>query len=160
MKSNKKIINILNKLLAYDLTSRDQYFIHSQIYDDWGFSKLYDRIHHEMEEETGHCTKLISRILFLEGTPEVYPMKAPNVGTDVSSMLKNDLESEMVGIALLREAITICEAEQDYGTRTILESLLEDSEEDHLYWLEKQLGLIEKVGLANYLQTQVGANSH
>lgn len=155
MKGNNKILKNLNKLLSYELTARDQYFVHSEMYEDWGLNKLYERIHHEMEEETEHAQRLIKRILFLEGTPDLSKREALKVGKDVPEMLKNDLEMEISVVKSLREAIALCESEQDYQTREILEALLADTEEDHTYWLEKQLGLIEKIGLENYLQSQM-----
>lgn len=125
------------------------------MYEDWGLSRLYERINHEMEDETQHADALIKRLLFLETTPDLSEQDALRIGSDVPTMLKNDLDVEYGVIAALKEAIAICEAEQDFQTREILESMLADTEEDHAYWLEKQLGLIEKIGLQNYLQSQV-----
>ncbi|SEQ84717.1 bacterioferritin [Nitrosomonas sp. Nm51] len=155
MKGNVKIIDTLNKLLAAELTSMDQYFTHSRMYEDWGFSKLFERIDHEMNDEKQHADLLIKRILFLEGAPAVGNRSPLKIGQAVPAMLKNDLEREREVIDALRTAIAACEQEQDYQTREILEALLADTEEDHAYWLEKQLGLIEKVGLQNYLQSQM-----
>ena len=155
MKGNTKIIDILNKLLAGELTSMDQYFTHSRMYDDWGFSKLYERIDHEMDDEKEHADRLIKRILLLEGVPTVGNRSPLKIGKDVPEMLKNDLELERSVIVALREAIAVCEQEKDYQTREILEVMLADTEEDHAHWLEQQLGLIEKVGLQNYLQSQM-----
>ncbi len=155
MKGNAKIIDILNALLATELTAMDQYFTHSRMYEDWGFNKLYERIGHEMEDEKQHADQLIKRILLLEGTPIVGNRSALKIGVDVPTMLENDLELERDVIIALRDAIAACEREQDYQTREILESLLAETEEDHAYWLEKQLGLIEKIGLQNYLQSQM-----
>jgi bacterioferritin len=155
MKGNTKIIDILNKLLAGELTSMDQYFTHSRMYDDWGFNKLYERIDHEMDDEKQHADHLIRRILFLEGVPAVGNRSPLKIGKDVPEMLENDLELERSVITALRNAIAVCEQEQDYQTREILEAMLADTEEDHAHWLEKQLGLIKKVGLQNYLQSQM-----
>lgn len=155
MKGNAKIIESLNGLLAAELTAMDQYFTHSRMYDDWGFSKLYERIDHEMDDEKQHADLLIKRILLLEGVPAVGNRSPLKIGKDVPTMLKNDLELEYYVITALRDAIAVCEQEQDYQTREILETLLSETEEDHAYWLEKQLGLIEKVGLQNYLQSQI-----
>lgn len=155
MKGNKKVIDTLNKLLAGELTSMDQYFTHSRMYDDWGLNKLYERIDHEMDDEKGHADHLIKRILFLEGTPVVGNRSPLKIGKDVPEMLENDLELERSVIIALRSAIAVCEQEQDYQTREILEAMLTDTEEDHAHWLEKQLGLIKKVGLQNYLQSQM-----
>lgn len=155
MKGNAKIIDILNQLLAGELTSMDQYFTHSRMYEDWGFNKLYERIDHEMDDEKQHADLLIKRILFLEGVPAVGNRSPLRIGKDVPEMLENDLELERSVITALRNAIAVCEQEQDYQTREILETMLEDTEEDHAHWLEQQLGLIKKVGLQNYLQTQM-----
>jgi bacterioferritin len=155
MKGNTKIIETLNKLLADELTAMDQYFTHSRMYDDWGFNKLYERIDHEMDDEKQHADLLIKRILLLEGVPTVGNRSPLNIGRDVPAMLQNDLDLERNVITSLRDAIAICEQEKDYQTREILEGLLSETEEDHAYWLEKQLGLIGKVGLENYLQSQI-----
>ena len=155
MKGNTKIIDILNKLLAGELTSMDQYFTHSRMYDDWGFNKLYERIDHEMDDEKQHADHLIKRILFLEGVPAVGNRSPLKIGKNVPEMLENDLELERSVMIALREAIAVCEHEQDYQTREILKVMLTDTEEDHAHWLEKQLGLIKKVGLQNYLQSQM-----
>ncbi len=155
MKGEQKIIDVLNQLLAGELAAMDQYFIHSRMYEDWGLSKLHERIAHEMEDETGHASSLIERILFLEGTPNLSVRSGLNIGKDVLQMLKNDLDLEYSVIIALKAAITTCEVSRDYQTREMLEAMLKDTEEDHTYWLEKQLGLIDKVGLQNYLQSQI-----
>lgn len=155
MRGNKKVIEVLNTLLTGELSAADQYFVHSRMYQDWGFDKLFERISHESQEELQHADDLIQRILFLEGTPDVASRDALRIGTDIPSMLANDLTLELEVVAALKNAIKIAEEEQDYQTREILEVLLKDTEEDHTYWLEKQLGLIEKMGLQNYLQTQM-----
>lgn len=156
MKGNDKVIEHLNDLLAGELTAIDQYFIHSRMYEDLGYTKLFERIRHEHEEETEHATRLIQRILFLEGTPDLTTRNPEiKVGKTVPKMLKNDLRLEYLVVDHLREVIAICEAKQDFETREILEDLLTDTEEDHTYWLEQQLGLIENIGLKNYLQSQM-----
>lgn len=156
MKGNTKIIDSLNTLLSGELTSMDQYFIHSRMYQDWGLEKLYERIDHEFDEEKGHASRLIERILFLEGTPDLTKRAGLNIGKDVPQMLDNDLQLEYSVDKALKAVIKECEDGQDYQTREILEGMLADTEEDHAYWLEKQLGLIKKVGLQNYLQSQMG----
>ncbi len=155
MKGKKPVIDTLNKLLTNELSAADQYFIHSRMYQDWGLEKLYERIKHEAEEELEHAAALVERILFLEGIPDVASREALNIGKDVPSMLKSDLAIEYDVGNKLKDAIALCEQEKDYQTREILEKLLRDTEEDHTYWLEQQLGLIEKTGLPNYLQTQM-----
>lgn len=156
MKGNQRVIDALNGLLAMELAAMDQYFIHSRMYDDWGLHKLYERIDHEFDDEKGHAAALIERMLFLEGTPDMTKRDGFKVGTDVPSMLESDLRVEYEVDKKLKDAIKICEEEQDYVSREILEKLLDDTEVDHAYWLEKQLGLIKKIGLQNYLQSQMG----
>lgn len=154
MKGQKGVIERLNPLLAGELTAMDQYFIHSRMYADWGFSKLHERVHHEMMEEMDHASRLIKRILFLEGVPDLSARDPLAVGKDVPEMLKNDLALELKVVLALRDMIKYCESAGDFQTREILEVMLEDTEEDHAYWLEQQLELIKKVGLQNYLQSQ------
>ena len=158
MKSSQKVIDYLNFLLGGELGARDQYFIHSQMYAEWHLGKLYDRIHHEMDDETLHAQLIISRILMLGGTPNM-PVSAINIGTDVPSMLKSDLELEYSVQEHLKEGIALCEAERDYVTRDMLVRQLEDTEQDHAHWLEQQLRLIELMGLENYLQSMAGEPS-
>lgn len=156
MQGNAKVISTLNELLHNELAAIDQYFIHSRMYQDWGLEKIYQRINHEMEEEITHADALIKRILFLEGIPDMKNRRDLLVGADVPSMLANDLVLEMEVVVALKQSIAICEQEQDFQTREVLRVLLEDTEEDHVYWLEQQLGLISKISLANYIQSQIG----
>ena len=156
MKGHKEVIAALNHLLMGELAARDQYFIHARMYENWGYRKLYERVWHEMHDETEHADWLIRRILFLDGVPEMTPASPLKIGKDVPQMLKNDLAVEIEVVAELRQAIALCESKGDYVTREGLEKLLEDTEHDHAHWLEKQLGLIEMVGLKNYLQSQTG----
>jgi len=155
MKGEQKVIDVLNALLAGELAAMDQYFIHSRMYEDWGLSKLHARIAHEMEDETGHASRLIERILFLGGTPDLSSRSGLNIGKDVPQMLNNDLELEYAVVSALKSAIATCEEQRDYQTRALLQDMLRDTEEDHAYWLEKQLGLIERIGLQNFLQSQM-----
>lgn len=156
MKGDQKVIDTLNKLLTGEMSAADQYFIHSRMYQDWGLEKLYERLKHESEEELTHAAMLVERILFLQGTPDVASREALRIGKDIPEMMKNDLSYELDVGAALKDAIAICETQKDYQTREILEVLLKDTEEDHTYWLEQQLGLIDKVGLQNYIQSQMG----
>ncbi|PCI52539.1 MAG: bacterioferritin [Gammaproteobacteria bacterium] len=156
MKGNAKVIASLNGLLHNELAAIDQYFIHSRMYQDWALDKLFDQLDHEMQEEITHADALIKRILFLEGTPNLTDRRDLIIGNDVPSMLKNDLLLEMEVVAALKASITLCEAEGDYMSREMLSKLLEDTEEDHVYWLEKQLGLIDRIGLSNYIQSHMG----
>lgn len=155
MKGNQAVIDALNALLANELSAMDQYFIHSRMYQDWGLNKLYERIDHEFDDEKGHAAALIERILFLEGVPDLTTRDGINVGHDVPSMLQSDLDIEYSVAALLKKTMALCEQEQDYVSRDMLVTLLEDTEVDHAYWLEQQLGLIKRIGLQNYLQSQL-----
>jgi len=159
MKGNQKILTLLNDLLAGELTAMDQYFIHSRMYEDWGLTRLYNRIAHEMQDETEHADQMIKRILFLEGTPNLVNREPIHVGRDVPEMLQNDLNLEYAVVKNLRDGIALCEAEGDFETRKMLAQQLEDTELDHTYWLEQQLGLIEKMGLANYQQAMTLAEA-
>ncbi len=155
MKGNKKVLTQLQTLLNGELMARDQYFAHSRMYQDWGLGKLYERLKHEMEEETEHAEALVERLLFLEAKPDFSNQDKVNIGKTVPEMLQNDLTVELNVVKALKTAIKVCEEEQDYDSRAMLIKLLDDTEMDHTYWLEKQLGLIEKVGLQNYLQSQM-----
>ncbi|WP_427982130.1 bacterioferritin [Agarivorans sp.] len=155
MKGDSEVIDALNRLLMNELTAMDQYFIHSRMYEDWGLNKLFERIDHEFDDEKGHAALLIQRILFLEGTPDLSKREPLRVGKDVPSMLENDLKVEYEVDAMLKETMALCELKQDYVTRNMLQTLIDDTEMDHAYWLEQQLGLINKIGLENYLQSQL-----
>jgi bacterioferritin len=153
MQGQASVIDYLIELLRGELAARDQYFLHSRMYADWGFTRLFERINHEMEEETQHADALLQRILFLGGTPQMVP-DAMTPGHDVPSMLQSDLALEYKVRAALAKGIELCEQAGDYPSRDILQAQLKDTEEDHAYWLEQQLGLIKRIGLQNYLQSQ------
>ena len=155
MKGDKEILKNLQNLLNYELAARDQYLAHSRKYQDWGLTKLHAQMDHEMQEEQQHIDAIMNRMLFLEGDPDFTQRKNPVVGDDVETMLRNDLEAEVDVAQLLRVTMQMCEEKNDYDTRDILQVLLHDTEMDHIYWLEQQLGLIEKIGLPNYLQNQM-----
>jgi bacterioferritin len=157
MKGNTKVIDLLNKQLTLELTSMDQYLAHSKMYEDWGIHKLHEKLAHEYEEELGHAQRLIERILFLEGKPDTASREPLMIGDNIEQMLRNDLAAENTVAASLRNIIEVCEQERDYVSREILEALLNDTEMDHIYWLEQHLSLIDKVGLQNYVQSQMGA---
>lgn len=154
MQGNQRVIEQLQILLESEMSAFDQYFIHARMYGDWDLSKLEERISHEAEEEKEHAQLLIDRILFLEGTPDLSKRVPLKIGKDVPEMLQNDLDYEYQVADKLKSAISICEQEKDYQSRQILLKLLADTEEDHMYWLERQLGLIDKMGLQNYTQSQ------
>ena len=141
MKGNQAVIDTLNQLLTGELSAMDQYFVHGLMYDDWGLTELHERISHESDDEREHARKLVERILFLEGTPDVGSREALNIGKNPQEMLQNDLNYEYQVAANLRSAIALCEQKEDFVSRELLEVLLEETESDHMYWLEKQLGL-------------------
>ena len=145
MKGDATVIEHLNKVLKNELTAINQYFLHSRMLNDWGLTKLGDYEYHESVDEMKHADALIERILFLEGEPDFSNQDQVNVGKDVPEMLSNDLEVEYSVVKALKKAIRVCEEEQDYDSRAILVKLLDDTEMDHAWWLEKQLGLIEKI---------------
>lgn len=154
MKGDAKVIEYLNKVLVNELTAINQYFLHARMFRNWGFKKLDEYEYHESVDEMKHADKLINRILFLEGLPNLQQLNKLMIGEDVPEALKGDLQLEYQGLPLLREAITYCESINDYVTRELLEDILE-TEEEHVDWLETQLGLIDRTGLQNYLQSQM-----
>ena len=153
MKGHPDVIDYLKDLLRGELAARDQYFVHSRRYEDLGLQALYERINHEMDDETQHASALIQRILMLEGMPDMVP-EALVLGNDVPSMLQADLEVELRVRDALKKGVALCEQHQDYVSREMLVEQLKDTEEDHAHWLEQQLRLIDQVGLKNYLQSQ------
>jgi bacterioferritin len=153
MQGNSRVLSTLNSLLTGELTAADQYFVHSRMYENWGYTQLFKRLEHEREEELHHAARLIKRILFLGGTPDVGSREPLKVGATVPEMMQNDLGYELSVVDHLRKAIVLCEAEKDFETRRILVELLRDTEEDHTHWLEVQLRLIQQMGLQNYLQS-------
>lgn len=155
MKGNPDVIACLKDLLRGELAARDQYFIHSRRYEDQGLFALYERLNHEMEEETQHADAILRRILFLGGRPDMRPHEF-TPGETVEEMLRKDLATEYRVRDSLRSAMALCERHSDFNSRDLLLAQLRDTEEDHAYWLEKQLGLIEKIGLPNYLQSKMG----
>ena len=154
MKGDKKVIQHLNKILGNELVAINQYFLHARMYEDWGLKKLGEHEYHESIDEMKHADKLTKRILFLEGLPNLQDLGKLMIGEDVREIIKCDLKLEMKAIPDLRAAIAYCESVADYGSRELCERILE-SEEEHVDWLETQLGLIEKLGMENFLQSQM-----
>jgi len=159
MKGDAAVIEQLNGLLAYEMTAADQYLLHARIYADMGLERLRERVQHEHEEELEHARRIIDRILFLEGTPDLGARVAMSTSREVPKMLRHDLDMELEVVARIRAMIKVCEAHKDYVTRHMLRELLSDTEEDHVWWLETHLALIDKMGLQNYLQSQMGGLS-
>ena len=154
MKGDATVIDHLNKVLKNELTAINQYFLHAKMLQDWGLKKLGDYEHGESIDEMKHADALIERILFLEGLPNLQHMGKLRIGEDVPEILRCDLEMELDAIPDLRAAVAYCEAHKDYVSRELFDMIL-SSEEEHVDWLETQLGLIKKVGVENYLQSQI-----
>jgi bacterioferritin len=155
MQGNPKVIDTLNRALTTELTAINQYFCQAKMCANWGLSRLAKKHYQESLGEMKHAEKLIERILFLEGTPEIARYDVIRVGTDVKEQLENDLRLEMGGVKHYNEAVALCSSLGDHGTREVLEPILSESEE-HVDWLETQLHLIDTVGLQNYLTEQMG----
>jgi len=154
MKGDKKIIELLNKVLGNELIAINQYFLHAKMYQDWGLTNLYEHEYHESIDEMKHADKLTERILFLEGLPNLQDLGALRIGENVKEMLEADLAVEMDAIPDLKEGIRYAESISDFVSRDLFQDIL-NSEEEHVDWLETQLGLIEKMGLQNYHQAQI-----
>ena len=154
MKGDTKVIEFLNKALENELTAINQYFLHAKMYKNWGLEKLYAKVYHESIDEMKHADKLIDRILFLEGLPNLQNIGKILIGEDTPEMLACDLKLEKLAVPDLKDAILYCESVKDYVSREVFEDILE-SEEEHIDWIETQLELIEKIGLPNYLQSQM-----
>lgn len=151
---NTEIIARLNRVLKNELTAINQYFLHAKMYRDWGLHRIAEHEHEESIDEMKHADKLIERILFLEGVPNMQDLGKLYVGENAKEMLECDLRLEMEAIPVLRESIAYSESISDFVSRELFEEILE-SEEEHIDWLETQLDLIEKVGIENYLQEQM-----
>jgi bacterioferritin len=154
MKGNTKVIKHLNKVLGNELIAINQYFLHARMFGNWGLSKLNEKVYGESIDEMKHADRLINRILFLEGLPNLQDLGKLKVGENPKEMLECDLALEMQAIPDLRAAIVSAEEAADYVTRDLFQSILE-SEEEHVDWLETQLELIERLGIQNYQQSMI-----
>jgi bacterioferritin len=153
MQGNQKVIDALNELLAEELTAINQYMVHSEMCDNWGYERLHGVIEKTAIDEMKHAEKLIARILFLDGRPIVSELRAINIGGDVKAMIDNDMAAERRAVELYNVAIRLCHELRDAGSRELLEDIVED-EERHLDWRETQRDQIAQMGVENYLTVQ------
>ena len=154
MKGDIKVIAHLNKILANELIAINQYFLHAKMFKNWGLKELAEHSYHESIDEMKHADRLIERILFLEGLPNLQDLGKLNIGENTQEIFHCDLGLELRAIPDLKDAIVHCDTVRDFATRELLEDILE-SEEEHVDWLETQLSLINTVGIQNYLQEKM-----
>ena len=157
MQGDIKVIELLNKALGNELIAINQYFLHSRMLKDWGLKELAEHEYEESIDEMKHADKLIERILFLEGLPNLQDLGKLRIGETTEEILRCDLALEMQAIPDLRDGVAHSESVKDYVSRDLFAAILE-SEEEHVDWLETQLGLIDKVGIENYQQSQISSS--
>jgi bacterioferritin len=154
MKGNDEVIAVLQDLLCAELTAINQYFIHARMCGNWGYKRLAEIIRKESIEEMHHAQEVIDRILYLDGVPNMQKYMRINVGASVPEQFQFDLELEYQAVARLNRGIEVARAQGDNGSRSLLEHILKE-EENHVDWLEAQLGLVKDVGADNYLAQQL-----
>lgn len=154
MKTNSQLIVLLNEVLTTELTSINQYFLHARMYKNWGLEELNEKCYKKSIKDMKQADALIERILFLEGLPNLQRLGSLKIGEETEEMIQCDTQFQLEQIPVLKNAIAVCEKEQDYVSRELLEDILK-YEEGHLDWLETQEYQIENMGIQNYLQAQV-----
>ena len=154
MKGHDQVVSLLNDILTAELTAINQYFIHARMCENWGYKRLWKKLREESIGEMRHADRLIERILYLEGVPNVQRLGKVNVGQTVPEQLRLDLDLERAAVAALNAGVELCRGLGDNGTRDLLEGILE-GEEQHANWIEAQLTLIAQAGEANYLAQQI-----
>jgi bacterioferritin len=156
MKGDAKVIALLNEVLANELTAINQYFLHARLCENWGYERLWKKVRAESIDEMQHADKVIQRILYLDGLPNLQKLGKLEIGETVLEQLQSDLALEKRAIPVLNAGVELCRDKGDNGTAELLEEILVD-EEEHADWLEAQLTLVEQVGIQNYLAQQVKA---
>ena len=154
MKGHDQVVTLLNDILTAELTAINQYFIHARMCENWGYRRLWKKLREESIGEMRHADRLIERVLYLDGVPNVQRLGKVNVGQTVPEQLRLDLELERVAVGALNAGVETCRALGDNGTRDLLEDILK-AEEDHIDWIEAQLELIRQVGEPHYLAQQI-----
>ena len=157
MKGSQAVIDALNSVLTKELTAINQYFLHSRMLEDWGMSKLAKLEYDASIDEMKHADDLIQRVLFLEGLPNVQKLDRVLIGTNIEEVIECDLKVENAAVPHLKDCIELCEKERDYVSRDLLRTILA-SEEEHVDWLETQQQLIKKIGVQNFIQSQMTPN--